>query len=132
VERVAAVRAHHKVDDIDLLTSRFTTNQALPEEVRRSAANLHQQFRQIVEKVAERIEDGRYREVEAAVNQLDPSLKQREFGQQLVRADKCMHISYETVRLTVEFFRDLNVGVLNRIESERSSAAGAADRAAAG
>jgi hypothetical protein len=108
-------------DDTDLLTARITSNRSLPEELRRSAAHLHNEIRRIVEQVARQIEDARYRKVEMAVSELDTGLRERERAKELVKADKAMHISYETLRLTVEFFGDLNQTVLRRIENESAS-----------
>jgi hypothetical protein len=123
VERVASIRAQHRLDDVDLLTGRLAGNRSLPADVRDNAANLHAQFAAIVGRVADRIEDTRYRDVESSVQELDASRKQREIGQQLVQADKRMHISYETMRLTVEFFRDINELLLGRIGTESVSPA---------
>jgi len=76
-----------------------------------------------VEQVAQRIEDGRYREVESAVTAIEGSRQVREQARELVAADKHMHVSYETLRLTVEFFGDLNQAILTRLTTERPSPA---------
>lgn len=118
IDRVTVVRANQQLDDADLLSARIKDNENIPRDVRDSAAELHAQIRRVVQQVAERIEDTRYREVEATLSSLDGSMRVLERSRQLIRIDKGMHVSYETLRLAVEFFGELNQTVLRRIAEE--------------
>ena len=49
------------------------------------------------------------------MQQLGGGYLERERAQKLLEADKRLHISYESLRLTVEYFAELNRSVLSRI-----------------
>ena len=55
------------------------------------------------------------------MSELDGNMREREKARRLVHVDKEMHVSYETLRLTVEFFGDLNQTVVKRISEEDAS-----------
>jgi hypothetical protein len=120
IQRVSTVRASRKMDDVDLLTGKIVQNEDLPRELQESAKQLHGKIQNIIYQIAVRIEDARYQEVELTVSELATGLAGRERARTLVQMDKSIHISYETLRLTVEFFRDLNRTVLANIEKEHS------------
>jgi len=121
VRRVEEVRAHRSIEDVDLLTARIKSNRKLPEDLRASAETLHIRIRNIINQIATSIEEVRYRDSEEAVNQLPTGLAERERAGALVQADKRIHVAYETLRLTVEFFSDLNQVILKSVDDESLS-----------
>jgi hypothetical protein len=120
VGRVLRMRSEHRLEDRDLLCRNIRNNKDVPQAVRDNAVALHGRMREIIARVAASIEEARYREVEAAVATLPAGLVERQRAAKLVQADKQLHVSYETLRVTVEFFSELNRGVLARIESDPS------------
>jgi hypothetical protein len=120
VQRVGAVRAKYMVEDSELLSSRVASAANVPAELRSEISSLHNRIRDIIEQVAMRIEGDKYRGAENLVQSL-PARHEQERANRLVQADKSIHVSYETLRLTVSFFSELNESILARIEQERSS-----------
>lgn len=113
-------RSHYPIDNYDLLSTRVARAGALPQPVRTALAGLQVQMRQVIHQIAMSIEESRYREVDVALDSIGGSFDDRRRATELVNADRAMHISYETLRLTVEFFSELNQGALARIQGEPS------------
>ena len=119
LDRITSIRAKYPVEDSDLLSSNITHATDVPEQVRAEVRALHSRIRQIIGGIAFAIENDKYRDIEESIKSL-PARSMRERAASLVKADKDLHISYETLRLTISFFSDLNSEVLSRIEHEPS------------
>jgi len=120
VGQVQAIRNRYSVEDIDLLTANIGGKHDIPAAERAQLAQLHVRIRQVIESIATQMEDSRYRGVEQAVTELPTGLAERNRAVRLVRAEKSLHSSYESLRLTVEFLGELNRSILARIEIEES------------
>jgi hypothetical protein len=120
VGRVVDLRSRYAVEDTALLSSNIGRSNDIPRQVRDQVVGLHEQMRRIIEQIAASIEQGRYAEVEQAVGNLPAGFAERQRAQRLVEADKQAQISYDALRLTVEFFSELNQTVLANIERESS------------
>jgi len=120
VDAVLRVRAQFDVQDEELLSTRISRQRQLPDQLRDNLASLHRRMRTIILQVATSIEEARYREVDLALANMHTGLGVQQRAANLVRADKNMHISYETLRLTVEFFSKLNQQAIGRIEGSTS------------
>jgi hypothetical protein len=118
--QVLAVRARHSVEVTDLLSANIGRNRTIDLQVRADVAGLHARIRTVIEQVAEHIENQRYQDVETAVRLLPAGYAEREWAYRLVQTEKRMHVSYESLRLTVEFLSALNQSILGRIERETS------------
>ncbi|GAB3144328.1 hypothetical protein [Amycolatopsis sp. NPDC004378] len=121
ITQVLAVRARHSVEVTDLLSANIGRNPAIDQQVRADVAGLHARIRTVIEQVAEHIENQHYQDVEAAVRVLPAGYAEREWAYRLVQTEKRMHVSYESLRLTVEFLSALNQSILGRIERESSA-----------
>jgi chaperonin cofactor prefoldin len=119
VKRVTYIRANYLVEDSDLLSSRISRVRDVPNELRTEISALHDRIRQIIGQVAWNIENDKYRDAEDLIQSLQ-GRSERERAVSLVNADKEIRVSYETLRLTVSFFSELNTEVLSRIETESS------------
>jgi hypothetical protein len=120
IDKVLAIRERQHLDDTDLLSTGNGKSRDVPREVRDEVQRLQQDMREIIEQIARRIEDNNYRDAEQAIRSMPMAYSERERATSLVEADKRMHISYQALRITVEYFSELNEGVLQRIDSERS------------
>lgn len=116
---VMMARSAHSVDDTDLLTSRIASTR-VPQAVRDEIMSLHGDVRDIIEQIAARIESGKYRDAELAIQSMPLAHNERERARRLVEADQRVHVSYQTLRITVELFGGLNKTVLSNIERETS------------
>lgn len=120
VGRVMQVRSQYVVEDRNLLTANLDRSTNVPQSVRQELAQLHTGMRQIIELIAQKIEDGQYRTAEEAVADLRGGLAERDRASRLINADKQLHVSYQTLRLAVEFFSEFNDETLAKIEREAS------------
>jgi hypothetical protein len=119
IRRVSDLRSYHLMDNSSLLSSNISRARDVPVEVRDQVAALHGRIRQIIGQVAQSIESGHYQDTESSVQNM-PSRSERERAARLVQADKAICVSYETLRLTVDYFSELNGHVLEQTERERS------------
>src|SRR5262249_60703152 len=113
-------RSESLVDDPDLLTAGVGSAVAVPPDVRKELASLHERIRSIIEQIAARIEDAKYNDAEQTIAGLRIGYNERQRATRLVQADKQLHVSYQALRVAVEFFSGLNQNVLARIETEVS------------
>jgi hypothetical protein len=120
VQNLNQARAWYTVSDSELLGSNVLRSRNIPEEVRSNLANLHERIQNIIKEIALQIEGGKYRDTESATEKIQVRVE-RERATTLVAADKAIHVSYETLRLAVEFFSELNSTILIQIEKEPSS-----------
>jgi hypothetical protein len=120
IRRVSDLRSYHVVDNSSLLSSSISRARDVPAGVRDEVAALHGRIRQIIAQVAWSIENGRYQHTESSLQNL-ASRHEQERAMRLVQADKAICVSYETLRLTVDFFSELNGQVLERTAREPSA-----------
>ncbi|WP_290060608.1 hypothetical protein [Amycolatopsis solani] len=121
IAQVLAVRSRHSVEVTDLLSANIGRVPSIDQQVRAGVAGLHGRIRAVIEQVAAHIENQRYQDVETAVRELPAGFAEREWAYRLVQTEKRMHVSYESLRLTVEFLSALNQSILGRIERESSA-----------
>jgi hypothetical protein len=119
IETVLELRNHHRIDDTDLLSAAGSN---VPMAVQDEVGRLHSDIRRIVEEIAHRIEENNYREAEDVVRNLPLAYAERERANALVHAEKRMHISYQALRIAVEYFSELNENLLASIDREWSTA----------
>jgi hypothetical protein len=120
INAVLNLRERLRLDDTDLLTASDGRSSNVPREVSDEVARLQRDMRDIIEQIARRIEDNNYRDAEQAIQRMPMAYSERERATSLVHADKRMHISYQALRMTVEYFSELNQGILEKIDLERS------------
>ena len=119
IRRVSDLRSYYLLNNSSLLCSNISRSRDVPAEVRDQVASLHGRIREIIGQVAWSIENGHYQATESSVQSL-PSLGERERASRLIQADKAICVSYETLRLTVDYFSELNGQVLEQTERETS------------
>jgi hypothetical protein len=120
VDTMLGIRERFNLEDTDLLTTNNGGSVKAPREVSDEVERLQQDMREIIEQIAQRIEDNNYRDAEEAIRSMPMAYAERQRATSLVQADKRMHISYQALRITVEYFSELNEGVLEKIDRERS------------
>ena len=112
---MADIRSRYNIEDADLLSSRISQAPGIPAQVRADIGSLHAQMRAVIERSAALIEERGYLAAEDEIARLQ-AFAVRDRAWRLVEADKQMHISYETLRLTVDLFGNLNSRILRRLE----------------
>jgi hypothetical protein len=113
---VMGIRSQYPVNDQALLSAYIINNRDIPEEVRNRVGQLHDKIRIIIQEVASHIEERKYQTAEESVKIMRISYADRQRAHELIHADKKVHISYQALKTTVEFFADLNQVIINKIE----------------
>lgn len=112
---LADIRSRYNIEDSDLLSSRISQAPGIPARVRADIGSLHAQMRAVIEHTAALIEERGYLAAEDEIARLQ-AFAVRDRAWRLVEADKQLHISYETLRLTVDLFGNLNSRILRRLD----------------
>ncbi len=120
IQWLSDIRTRYHVGDSQLLSTEIASAGNVPVELRSQIGSLHQRMSAIIYQVAMNIENDKYRESEQLPQSI-PNLMERERAARLVQADKAIHVSYQSLALTVSFFSELNETILTRIEQEQSS-----------
>ena len=121
MDKVISVRSTYQIDDSDLLTARIGHKSDIPQAVRSELTRLHANMRDIIERIAQKMEDRKYKDAEEAIADPRFGLSDRERATALIAADKKFHVSYQTLKTVVEFFSAFNQEILARIEQESSA-----------
>jgi hypothetical protein len=116
---VMRVRSGFCLNDTDLLTSDIVST-GVPREESDEVVRLHGDVRDIIDRIAVQIEEGKYRDAEEAIRSMPLAHNERERASSIVAADRKLHISYQSLRVAVELFGQLNQIILDRVRRERS------------
>jgi inorganic pyrophosphatase len=108
------------VNDEELLSTNINRISGVPDQIHQQISNLQTKFQNIINAVAVKIEDNKYKSSEEAVEDMQKrgiiSAAQKNLTQQLVSADKQLHISCQSLKVTVDFFTSLNEHMVQEIE----------------
>ena len=115
-----SLRERLNLDDTDLLSATDSGKRDVPREVVDEVDRLRRDMREIIMDIAQRIEENNYRDAEQAIHDMPMARSERERAVSLVSADKRMHTSYRALQMVVEYFSELNQGVLDKIGREES------------
>jgi hypothetical protein len=111
------IRQEYPVHNIELLSSRIGNNQKLPTKVSDEIKKLHMKVRDIIQNVAIFIESRKIAAAEQAIEDMDLAHIDKQKAKLLVRTDKKINISYQTLKATVEYFKEINEMIRDRIET---------------
>jgi hypothetical protein len=111
------LRKQFRVKDSGLLSSSVSRAAEIPQQYRAEVRALHGRIRHYIESVARMIEDGNYRDTDAFISRL-PALIMQERAATLIKADRDLHVSYQTLRLSVDYFSKFNSMLLARIDPQ--------------
>jgi hypothetical protein len=115
------IRNRYRVNDAGLLSANISRAADVPGDLRAEVRGLHNRMRGHIEKVARKIEGTSYADTEAFISRL-PALGMRERAASLVRADRELHVSYQTLCLTISYFSRFNSMLENEISRGGSAA----------
>lgn len=120
VSTVLRARQSYRVEDSELLTANLGSS-TLPSSVRGELTALHATMRELIGRIATELENDAYRDAETALHDDRLGLSNRDKALALINADRTLHTSYQTLQLTVEYFREFNANILAKIENEASA-----------
>ena len=116
LKTVLDIRARFPLQDQDLLSPIIANNSNIPESVRNEVGKLHDKIRNIIDIVATRIEERKYKFAEDAIEKMQLPYVDLQRARNLIQGDKKVHASYQALKTTVEFFADLNQMIVEKIE----------------
>src|SRR5437899_1873272 len=96
-----ALREQVAIGDIDLLTTNIDAIKNVDAAVKARITSLHTKMRTLVQEVAKRVEDQKYKTSEDAIAGLQLSRTQTEKVKALVSADKKIHVSCQSLKVAV-------------------------------
>ncbi len=117
VDLILTTRRAHMIDDADLLTRRVKKAPVSP-HVRDEIKSLRRSIRTIIQDVAAGIENSNYLDSEEAIRKMPMSAIDQARATDLIASDKAIHISYQSLRIAVEYFASLNQQILGQIDGE--------------
>lgn len=116
VDNILKIRQEHEVKDQDLLSDMVLRVSQIPPEIKRQIADIQEKFRVVITTIAERIEQRKYRSAEKALEDIE-SLAMRKEANKLLNAEKKVHISCQTLKVTTEVFEKINRKILEELEN---------------
>jgi len=116
LDNLMALREQMPIEDIDLLSSNIASNKRVDKAVKDHITSLHAKMRKLVETVAQRIENQKYKSSEEVIEGIR-SMKMKERAVKLLSADKLTHVSCQSLKVAVELFFELNKQIVARLES---------------
>jgi hypothetical protein len=117
LNNLMALREQMAIEDIDLLTPNIATNKRVDKAVKEQITSLHTKMRTLIQEVATRVENQKYKTSEEAIEGLRLSRNQKDKATALVSADKTIHVSCQSLKVAVEIFCELNKQIVERLES---------------
>lgn len=116
------IRSEFKVGNDELLLSSSIHGVSnIPDQIRQQIADLQAKFGKIINAVAVHIEEKKYESAESAIADMHSrgrvSGSQGSIMQKLIDADKTLHISCQSLKVTVDFFADLNDHIVQELEN---------------
>ena len=121
INAIMDIQGKFPVNNTDLLRTRVTQNKDIPEKVRDDIGSLHDNVKSVIENIALRIEERKYKSAEQAIIDMKSGYVNQHRAIALVQADKKLHVSYQALRTTVEFFSSLNQMIIEKINKSQSS-----------
>lgn len=114
------IRQNHPISNVDLLSSRVANNRDIPNNIAEEMGKLHIKVREIIQGVAVFIESRKYIAAEQAINGMELAHIDRNRAKLIVQADRKINISYQTLKATIEYFKEINEMIRDRIENTDS------------
>ncbi len=122
IQSVMAARHHYPLGNLDLLSVNIVTISAhnLPDQVKEDIGRLQEKIRIIIEEVAQRIEERKYKTAKEAIEKMGFAYTDRIKAIELVKADKKIQVSYQTLKTTIEYFSNLNQTIIQKLRKSPS------------
>lgn len=107
VDLLTEIREKYPVDGSALLTENLLSSGDISANIKNEVTLLRQRIRQVILHCASAMEERKYRDTLADAANI-PGMKQKQSAMELIEAEKRLHISCQTLKLTVDLFNHLN------------------------
>jgi len=119
--QIMDIREAYPLDDLDLLSSELKDRYDIKKSVRKEVSRLQEKIRLIVEAITRRIADRKYNSTEEAIEGMKLSRNERTKFDDLLNNDKKVHISCQSLKVSVDVFLELNKRIIEKIEQSEIS-----------
>jgi hypothetical protein len=117
LSKVMELREEMAIADIGLLSTNIATNKRVDKDVKDQITSLHRKMRTLIEEVARRIENEKYKSAEATIEGFR-ALRDKEMSLKLLSADKKTHVSCQSLKVAVDLFYELNRQIVEKLNSD--------------
>jgi len=117
VDVLTDIRERHLIDDSELLSERIVAIPKISAYMKREVAGLRNRLRTAILTVAANIEERKYRSVTQMAHST-PGMKQRCIASDIVSSEKKLHVSVQSLQVTVDVFNTLNDQIIEDLDKD--------------
>ena len=117
IDILTEIRERHLIDDSELLSERIVSIPKISAQMKREVSGLRDRLRTAILTVAANIEERKYRDA-TQIAKSTPGMKQRQIASNIVDSEKRLHISVQSLQVTVDVFNTLNDQILEYLDKD--------------
>lgn len=117
VDILTEIRERYPIDGSGLLSQNLTTSPSLDAHLKSEVTLLRDRLRQAIFYCASAMEERKYRDTVSEAHGVT-GLKQRNDALAIIEAEKRLHISCQTLKLTVDVFNQLNDDIISSADKD--------------
>lgn len=117
IDILTEIRERNLIDDNELLSERIVAIPKISAQMKREVAGLRNRLRTAILTVAASIEERKYRGA-TQIAKSTPGMKQRQIASNIVNSEKRLHISVQSLQVTVDVFNLLNDQILEYLDKD--------------
>jgi hypothetical protein len=118
IDILTEIRERNLVDDSELLSERIVAIPKISAQMKREVSGLRNRLRTAILTVAVNIEERKYRGA-TQIAKSTSGMKQRQIASSIVNSEKRLHISVQSLQVTVDVFNILNDQILEYLDKDR-------------
>ena len=117
IDILTEIRERHLIDDSELLSERIVAIPKISAQMKREVSGLRDRLRTAILTVAANIEERKYRDA-TQIAKSTHGMKQRQIASNIVDSEKRLHISVQSLQVTVDVFNTLNDQILEYLDKD--------------
>ena len=117
IDILTQIRERHLIDDSELLSERIVAIPKISAQMKREVSGLRDRLRTAILTVAANIEERKYRDA-TQIAKSTPGMKQKQIASDIVNSEKRLHISVQSLQVTVDVFNMLNDQILEYLDKD--------------
>lgn len=120
IDNLMALREQLAIDDIELLSTNIEKCKHVDRTAREKIASLNVKMHDLIQKIAASVGNVKYTTLMQDISGLGLSQVQKEKAAQLVSADKKVHISFQSLKLVIDIFYEINKLISIRLNDSQT------------
>ncbi len=117
IDILTEIRERNLIDDSELLSERIVAIPKISAQMKREVSGLRDRLRTAILTVAANIEERKYRDA-TQIAKSTHGMKQRQIASNIVDSEKRLHISVQSLQVTVDVFNTLNDQILEYLDKD--------------